>query len=270
MTVDELARLFALERRLLERLSTGIEPFEHGTAFLDAEFRERYDSNVLLGDGPLEGVPAAALVDAADRILGAAGYEHREVLVRGERQGERLAPGFVQRGYVVEPCVVMAHRHDPDRAPDLVTEECSFEEVRPLRLEVNRREPWASSEQVVRMLADYHRKLERVIGARFFAVRVEGALAGACDLYVDGPDAQVEDVDTLLEHRNRGVARAVVLRAVRAAREAGARHVFIVADASDWPKDLYARLGFEPIGRTWQFNRWPERARRSEPGSLNP
>jgi predicted N-acetyltransferase YhbS len=37
--------------------------------------------------------------------------------------------------------------------------------------------------------------------------------------------------------------------AIAAAREAGADFVFLVADADDWPKEWYARLGFEPIGR---------------------
>ena len=54
------------------------------------------------------------------------------------------------------------------------------------------------------------------------------------------------------------MARAVVLRAIDAAREAGARNVFIVADEDDWPQRLYERLGFDRIGRTWQFIREPK------------
>jgi hypothetical protein len=50
---------------------------------------------------------------------------------------------------------------------------------------------------------------------------------------------------------------SVILRAVQAARDAGARHVFIVADEEDWPRHLYARLGFDQIGRTWEFLRPP-------------
>jgi len=30
---------------------------------------------------------------------------------------------------------------------------------------------------------------------------------------------------------------------------------FLVADAHDWPKDLYRKLGFEPVGSTWAFTR---------------
>ena len=54
---------------------------------------------------------------------------------------------------------------------------------------------------------------------------------------------------TLSEHRGKGLASAVVLRAAAAAREAGADFVFLVADSDDWPQKLYERLGFDPIGR---------------------
>lgn len=256
--VNDLARFFVLERRLLERLSTRIEPFEHGTAFLDEEFRDRYNSNFLLVEQPLEGVPAKAILQEADRILGGASYPHREVVVRDDRHGERLAPAFANHRYTVARNVIMVHRRAPDRDPDLVTEELSFAQVRPLLHEINRRQPWATSDETVRVLTDQHGKFERVIGARFFAVRCEGTLAGNCELYMDDLDAQVENVDTLEEFRGRGVARGVVLRAVRAARDAGAEHVFIVADEADWVRELYGRLGFDRVGRTWQFTRWPK------------
>jgi ribosomal protein S18 acetylase RimI-like enzyme len=70
-------------------------------------------------------------------------------------------------------------------------------------------------------------------------------------------DAQIEYVDTLEEHRGRGIARAVILAAVHAARSDGVRHIFICADDDGWAKGLYERLGFDPIGREWEFTRAP-------------
>lgn len=84
-----------------------------------------------------------------------------------------------------------------------------------------------------------------------------GGRARQCELYTIGPDAQIEYVDTLEEYRGRGVARAVILAAIDAARDAGARHVFICAEADDWPNALYERLGFDAIGREWEFTRAP-------------
>jgi predicted GNAT family acetyltransferase len=57
-----------------------------------------------------------------------------------------------------------------------------------------------------------------------------------CELYVHGDAAQVESVETLEEFRNRGAASAVVLAAVRAAREAGVNWIHLYADANDWPQ----------------------------------
>jgi hypothetical protein len=41
----------------------------------------------------------------------------------------------------------------------------------------------------------------------------------------------------------------VTAAATRAALAGDAELTFIVADEDDWPKDLYARLGFVPLGR---------------------
>ena len=258
--MDDLARFFGLERRLLERLSTRIEPVDLGTAFFDEEYRERYNSNFLLTEEPLDGVPVEALLGEVDRILGEAGYQHRGVLIRDDAAGERYAPALTSHGYKIERNAIMVHRREPDRASNLPVEEVSFAEVKGLIHEVYRREPELASDEI-RLFTEQHGKNERVIGARFFAVRLGGQLAGDCELYIDGSDAQIEYVDTLEEFRGRGVARAVVLRAIEAAREAGARHVFIVADEDDWPKELYERLGFDRIGRTWQFVREPAEPR---------
>jgi hypothetical protein len=44
-----------------------------------------------------------------------------------------------------------------------------------------------------------------------------------------------------------------VIRAAEEARLAGAEFVFLVADDDDWPKELYRRLGFDPLAPYWQF-----------------
>ena len=64
---------------------------------------------------------------------------------------------------------------------------------------------------------------------------------------------QIEDVLTLERFRNRGLARATVMRALAASREAGHDLTFLIADRDDWPKELYRKLGFDEIGRIWEF-----------------
>jgi hypothetical protein len=55
----------------------------------------------------------------------------------------------------------------------------------------------------------------------------------------------------------REPARAAVTAAIDAARAAGADLVWLLADAADWPKELYGKLGFDPIGSCWQFTKPP-------------
>jgi GNAT superfamily N-acetyltransferase len=196
------------------------------------------------------------LVEAADRILGGAGFGHRLVVVADESDGDRMAPGFRENGYVTEPSVQMVLWRPPDRPANLPVEECSFQESRPLTQEIYRREGDLPADLIPRFVAQ-HESWERSIGARRFVARIDGALAGQCELYMDGSEAQVEFVDTLEEFRGGGVARAVVLGAAQAARDAGAERVYILAAENDWPKELYRRLGFDPMARRWDFTRRP-------------
>lgn len=117
-----------------------------------------------------------------------------------------------------------------------------------------RREPSATSEEVVRQLSE-HRRVLAEAGARFFVAFVGEVAASRCELYPGPGIAQIEDVATLPEHRGRGLARAVVLRALDAARAAGAELVFLHADDEDWPKELYRRLGFDELARWSAFDR---------------
>jgi GNAT superfamily N-acetyltransferase len=254
--VDDLTRAFEFERRWFERCSTRLERFEFGVAYLDEDYRQRYFSNFLLADRKLNGASVEALIEAAELILGEAGCEHRLIILRDERWAERSAPAFRALGFTTSREVTMTHRRDPDRDADLPVELVPFAVVRPLIEEMYREDPNVPDD-VALLFTEQHGKYERVAGARFFVARIDGLLAGNCELYQDGDEAQVEHVGTLERFRGRGVARSVILRAVQAARDAGARHVFIVTDEEDWPRHLYTRLGFDQIGRTWEFLRPP-------------
>lgn len=251
----ERARSF--QRALAERLSTRVEPFAWGTAFLDDRHPLRYDSNVLWVGPSAARCDATSLAAEADRILGGAGLGHREILVERERDGERLTAGLRALGYERDDCEVMALRREPDRTRDLsAVVEVDADEMVPATREMYRRAPGTETEEVARALAEHKRALAEV-GARFFAVRAGGRVASTGDLYVHDGVAQIEDVQTLQEHRGRGMASAIVLRAAAEARALGCDLVFLVADARDWPRTLYARLGFDGIDRFHVFIRPP-------------
>jgi GNAT superfamily N-acetyltransferase len=90
---------------------------------------------------------------------------------------------------------------------------------------------------------------------RFGILDGDGRPAAMTKLRSDGRTAQVEDVYTAPESRGRGFASALVSHAVRTAQDQGVEFTFIIANDDDWPKHLYARLGFAPAGRKWAFHK---------------
>jgi GNAT superfamily N-acetyltransferase len=252
---EELARALAFEEALRERCAERVVPFSFGRAYFNDTFSSVWDLNHLRVERP-EGATAQALAAEAERLHGEAGQAHRRVVVPDEQAGAALADGFAGLGWDVHRFLYMAYRGPGARAGDAgLAAEVEAAEVRPLREQVARVEPWASEDVVVQTVLAGTRLVAERGGARHFAVRAGGEVVSAADLYVAGDVAQVEDVVTSPAHRGHGHASAVVARAVEVALAAGAGLVFLVADDVDWPKDLYARLGFEPIGRTWAFQR---------------
>jgi predicted GNAT family acetyltransferase len=100
------------------------------------------------------------------------------------------------------------------------------------------------------------RRQARSSGERHFGIAgSDGELVSMTNLRSDGTIAQVENVYTAPAARGRGHARTLVAHVTGLAASAGHELVFITADDDDWPKELYARLGFTPIGRGWLFHR---------------
>jgi predicted GNAT family acetyltransferase len=121
--------------------------------------------------------------------------------------------------------------------------------------EGTRSEPWGREEEVARQLLENKRVVMSVVPTRIFAVRVDGEIASYCDLYSDGKTGQIEAVMTLEPYRNRGLARSTVSRALAESNKAGADLTFLMADRDDWPRKLYEKLGFDEIGRIFEFVR---------------
>ncbi len=260
---SDYERAFAFQTRVMRRTSSREQRLQWGTAFFHDGFRLRYDANLAIADRPLGAFTADDVAATLDDVY--EGFRHREVEFASAPDADAIAMGMGEHGYAIEQMVVMALRRDPDRGPvEGAVEEIDLTEMHPFIAEVTRRQPWGREPGIAETMASYKQVLVDGVGARFFAQRADGHLAGSCELYVDGRIAQIEDVNTLEEHRGRGVARNVVLRAADAAKAAGATLVFLFADAQDWPRHLYGRLGFDTIGHSRLFTRWPEVTEASE------
>jgi GNAT superfamily N-acetyltransferase len=250
-------RISAFHRELRERCSTDVEPTGLGTAYLNVAFPERYSSNLVWIERDLDGVEVDALADDADRALAAYELRHRHVEVDDDRNGRRLAVGLLDLGWSVESLIRMALRRPSEPRPSADVLETDFETARDVIESTLRAQPYADSDEVVRQLTEWRGVLERAVGARFFVGLIAGEPVSVCEAYVIDGVAQVEDVNTLEAYRGRGLASAVVLAASCWARERGADVVHLIAAEDDWPKELYARLGFDRLGRFWRFTRAP-------------
>jgi len=241
---DELSRAFAF-MALGDMFGTNVRPSAFGLAVSSKEVPLRRDSNYLLVDRT--GASAVELAREVERL------HLRAVFVRDERTGARLEREFSALGWKLHRGVIMAHHREPERssAVGLVTE-VEEQTLRPVRRRTTLDYPWGTP-----VLADQllHAKvlISQRVETHFLAVLVAGEVAAYADLYVGDGLAQIEDVLTLEEHRNRGYASALVLHAADQARRAGATLVFLAADAEDWPRQLYERLGFDAIGGYVKF-----------------
>ena len=229
-------------------------PFRFGTAYLYLELPRVWSRNYLVADTDLGEASTELLVAESDRILGGAGLRHGKVELYDEEAGARFEPGFRELGWEVHCDVLMVARREPDRPADLsLAEEVSIEELEPVWAEDTGREPFDA--ETVRQLVANKWVVMASRDTKFFAARVDGAIASYCELYSHDGVGQIEAVGTLDEFRNRGLARATVSRALAASREAGNDLTFLMAREDDWPKELYRKLGFDEVGRAFEFVR---------------
>lgn len=244
----EFLRAFAL------RVAQRTNPGRLGQAVLNDRLPRVWSLNYLLADPGLGAdVTAGELAEEADRLLGAAALGHRKVEVLDGETAAHLETGFRALGWHVERDVVMTHRRASDRGSDTSgVEEFEASELDDVWAEGTRSGPYGVDEEVVRQLVE-HKHVLAAAGARFFAARVDGRIASHCDLYSDGSTGQIEAVMTLEAYRNRGLARAVITKALEESRAAGDGLTFLLADHEDWPRHLYRKLGFDEVGSVYEF-----------------
>jgi RimJ/RimL family protein N-acetyltransferase len=238
-------------RRWLQRAAAD-RTFETptGTAIVTDSVPEVYDANYLSVEAPE--VDAAQL--AADAELALETSHHRRVIVEDGTPG--LADEFAQLGFDRVTHLVLAHTAELDRRVDTsAIHEIELDALMPLRTEATLREPWGDAE-IAAQLNEAKRLVVRAVPTRFFAATVEGRIAGWCELRERGGVAQIEDVEVLEEYRGRGLGRAVVQHALEEGLRRG-ELVYLEALADDWPRELYAKLGFTVVGRRDVYTRLP-------------
>jgi RimJ/RimL family protein N-acetyltransferase/predicted GNAT family acetyltransferase len=238
-------------RRRLQRAAAG-RTFDlaNGTAIVAESVRDVYDANYL----SVETAGAAASALAADAEAALETSHHRRVIVEDGSPG--LAEDFAELGFERVTHLVLAHTLEPDRRVDTsAIRPVALDDLIAPRTEATLREPWGDAD-IAAQLNAAKRLLAMAVPTRFFAAVVDGAIAGWCELRQEGGVAQIEDVEVLEEFRGRGLGRAIVQHALDEGLHAGDL-VYLEALADDWPRELYAKLGFTVVGRRDVYTRLP-------------
>ena len=239
---------------IADRAATTKVPSTYGVVYFDLNVPNVWSRNYLLATENLDRASAEELATETDRIMRERGFVHRKVEMIDAETGDRLAAGFRKLGWKAECDVIMVARREPDRQADTsIVDEVSVDELVPAWTEGWRSDPDVLGDAVIRELIENKRAMNDVVETRFFAARVDGEVASYCELYSDGSIAQIENVLTLERFRNRGLARATVSRARDETHAGGHQLIFLIADRDDWPRKLYEKLGFDEVGRIWEF-----------------
>jgi len=186
-----------------------------------------------------------------------ADLSYRHLVVDDETTGAQLERDLGAAGWRADREVLMVLVAPPDREVDtggvIVLQE--NEMLGLMRRWIIEDHPGITSEGIDQ-LVEFTRREGRLRKERRFGVRDKGGSpAAVTKLRSDGKTAWVEDVYTVPEARRRGYARALVTHVTNLARSRAHEVIYIVADDNDWPKHLYANVGFRPIGRRRTFHR---------------
>jgi GNAT superfamily N-acetyltransferase len=247
------ARALEFEFGTLELLAETVSPIDGGWLILQPSLPVVWSINQVRVACPIDYDGALALTE---EHLGELPY--RQLVVEDQASGEALEQAFRANGWKVDRNVTMVLVREPERDVDTgVVLEPDEEEALALMTRWSAEDPELKlSGDPLRQVVEFTRLEWRARSAVRLGVRGEnGELAAITALFSDGVIAQVEDVYTVPEERGRGHARAALTCATSLALAAGHELTFIVADDDNWPKRLYAQIGFEPVGRVWLFHR---------------
>jgi ribosomal protein S18 acetylase RimI-like enzyme len=254
---EPLGRAWGFERAMQDRCARSRRAFDYGTALFNDSLRRVYDANFVRFERGFEELTAVLVATAADMLQ--AGLGHRKVVIPDEDAGARVAEELKRSGWRYYRLVTMAYRGPRPRAAPSAAEQVSNAAIREARehaLVDGTRDPDAR-----RQIVEFTELMASAVSTRMIAARARdgGARAGEigafCALFQSDGVGQIDEVTTIDRHRRRGLGGAVVEGAIAASLAAGDDLTFVVADEADWPREWYARLGFEPVGHRYELLR---------------
>ena len=222
-----------------------------GAVVTEARYPAIWDFNYARVDVPAPDLTLAEVADALLPALAEVGTDMFHVVVFFPEETTDLLVELSTLGHALSWDLVMDLTEDPS--------------VRPADVRVEPLEPgdelWSRVEESLALfgndptVAQQLRSIEQETFSgghkRWLGVRDdEGAIATLAALVQLEEVGYLDNVATFPDRRGRGLATAVVSRAVELAREAGAQHVSLFADPEAHAVvRMYERLGFREVAR---------------------
>jgi ribosomal protein S18 acetylase RimI-like enzyme len=242
-------RALAFLREIYELRAGRVVPLPFGVAVVTADLQLVYDLNHVIVDR-WDG-DAATLVAASNDAQSSLGFGHRRTVVLEPELVDRLADDLARLDLTFAGrYLVMIRSRQPERSSRAAAVELSPEQHARGRAAAL---TGGYDAELTRQLLELDRRVEGSVPTRHFGVLRRGLPVAWASLYQNREVAQIENVETAEKYRGRGYASAVVLRAVEEAEAAGAATTFLVTSESDWPQELYRRLGFDAVATELTF-----------------
>ena len=250
-----LARALAFTWAVAETISDEVVRLPEGTLLRTPSLPGAHSVNALRIEASQPGLTLADGAALCAAHLPGLPYVH--LLVEDEATSDRLAGAAASEGWRVERILVMGLTGSPEREPDTSrVREGDLEEVLDLTDEWYVEEGEATSPEVAADLREMTRREHAATPERRFVIDdPPGRLAAMTSMRERDRVCQLEDVYVKADVRGRGHARALVTHAAAFARRDDHEVIFILADEDDWPKGLYASVGFTPLGRAAVLHR---------------
>jgi GNAT superfamily N-acetyltransferase len=260
---DAFGRAVALSVSVALRKAAEVRDVPGGVAVLDSRYPHSREDNRLVLTEPVDAdtVEATTAQVAADTRL-----PHRSAALRWA-DADPVARDLARRGWKVDALQVMALRvmalpvtgRPPGQTGDgTPAEVVAQQDVHPLwdrSWRAALAAPGVDLDEVVGQLVAREHRNDQVVAVTDLAVRADGQVAAAAQLRIDGATAAVDSVLTDAAARGRGFGDALLARAVDLAAAAGCDLVVLEAAGDDWPREWYARRGFDVVGTVFEVVR---------------
>ncbi len=262
---EALAAVLDFKRTQLIGAAERVEPVsdvDGGLAVFTPSLPSVWELNLVLAPTGANRETIKRLLEVSEQLQGAAGLRHRKLRLAGPAADDGLESLANAAGWNFDSELVMVRRRPPDGKPAAraAVREVGAEELAPAEDEFLTSEPYARDPAVRRQLIAQHERWERAATeARRIAIFENERVVAWCRLYDAHGVAEIDGVGVVPDRRGSGLGRALLDDVL--ARVPDDRVLFLCADADDWPRHLYGKLGFDAVGERLGATRPPVRGR---------